>query len=661
MIVKTPEMIARRPYVYRMKSSTASRSSAFDLARTVVFAATTAFRAGISARTVVIRCFPLLLCVLLVMWGGALTAQPVTAVGTHRVQLVVPPDGDAAVVAKAVAATYAGRLEAPVDADNNVAMTLDDSLLELLARDARVRGVAIVGEARAATPQPVSQPVVVPTGATRRLQTDTTATPWTTGTYAYDGAGNITQMGSDQFTYDLYGRVKKGTAAGQSQEYAYDRYGNLESIKSGATTIPVTASTANNRLVSVNGTPVTYDDAGQVKYVGTSPSYTASFTYDGNGMMTSFGSAGVPSTIYLYTPSDERIASVALNGQNEGNSTWTFRDASGKVLRRFDKRYLSNQWTWTWRQDYIYNGSQMLVSENDTSPKTLHYFTDHLGSPRLITDQGGMEMGRAAYLPFGAPALAGIADSKKFTGHERDASGLDYMHARYYNWGWGRFLSVDPVLDLKQAMKNRQGWNRYSYVRNNPLTFTDPTGRQVACANHPQDCKAQELPPPPPPPPADKKGTLSVGVSASGSAVAISGSVNASVSVDRTGEVAGSVTGGAGPTTGGTGASAGATVMVTNATSVTSLSGRGTSGGVSAGAGPGVTVDHVRGPQGNGQYEGVAVTVGPGVKTPEGHYQFTYTWMVTGSQVKQALTDWYARTEQAAQNWVNESLPNLDQ
>jgi hypothetical protein len=124
--------------------------------------------------------------------------------------------------------------------------------------------------------------------------------------------------------------------------------------------------------------------------------------------------------------------------------------------------------------------------------------------------------------------------------------------------------------------------------------------------------------------------------------------------------VAGSVTAGAGPTTAGAGASAGATVMVTNATDVSNLSGRGTAGGASAGAIVSVTVDHVRGPQVNGQYEGVAVTLGPGVKTPEGHYQLTYTWMVTGSQVTQALTNWYARTEQAAQNWVIQSLPNLE-
>lgn len=41
----------------------------------------------------------------------------------------------------------------------------------------------------------------------------------------------------------------------------------------------------------------------------------------------------------------------------------------------------------------------------------------------------------------------------------------------------GRFLSVDPYLDLKRALHKPQGWNRYAYVENNPVSYTDPTGR----------------------------------------------------------------------------------------------------------------------------------------------------------------------------------------
>jgi RHS repeat-associated protein len=75
----------------------------------------------------------------------------------------------------------------------------------------------------------------------------------------------------------------------------------------------------------------------------------------------------------------------------------------------------------------------------------------------------------------------------KFTGHERDfnigtssenSNYLDYMHARYYNANLGRFLSVDPAMDLKKTMRSPQMWNRYAYVVNNPLRYTDPDGRE---------------------------------------------------------------------------------------------------------------------------------------------------------------------------------------
>jgi RHS repeat-associated protein len=73
----------------------------------------------------------------------------------------------------------------------------------------------------------------------------------------------------------------------------------------------------------------------------------------------------------------------------------------------------------------------------------------------------------------------------KFTGHERDFTGgtsaensnyIDYMHARSTVPQWGRFLSVDPTWDSSD-LASPQSWNRYSYVQNRPINFTDPDGR----------------------------------------------------------------------------------------------------------------------------------------------------------------------------------------
>jgi RHS repeat-associated protein len=66
------------------------------------------------------------------------------------------------------------------------------------------------------------------------------------------------------------------------------------------------------------------------------------------------------------------------------------------------------------------------------------------------------------------------ACASRFTGKERDTeSGLDYFGARYYASNMGRFMSPDPT---GGKLDDPQSLNRYVYVRNNPLSYTDPTG-----------------------------------------------------------------------------------------------------------------------------------------------------------------------------------------
>jgi RHS repeat-associated protein len=67
-----------------------------------------------------------------------------------------------------------------------------------------------------------------------------------------------------------------------------------------------------------------------------------------------------------------------------------------------------------------------------------------------------------------------------FTGKERDAeTGLDYFGARYYRADLGRFTTVDPELNIPAALVDPQRWNRYAYVRNNPLRYVDPDGKDI--------------------------------------------------------------------------------------------------------------------------------------------------------------------------------------
>ena len=79
-----------------------------------------------------------------------------------------------------------------------------------------------------------------------------------------------------------------------------------------------------------------------------------------------------------------------------------------------------------------------------------------------------------AYLA-GVPALWQTAlTTRGYTGHEQlDEVGLIHMNGRVYDPQLGRFLSADPFV---QDASNLQALNPYSYVQNNPLSFTDPTG-----------------------------------------------------------------------------------------------------------------------------------------------------------------------------------------
>ena len=54
-----------------------------------------------------------------------------------------------------------------------------------------------------------------------------------------------------------------------------------------------------------------------------------------------------------------------------------------------------------------------------------------------------------------------------------------YFGARYLRADLGRFTTIDPVYTWTENLVDPQRWNRYSYVRNNPLKYTDPDGRCV--------------------------------------------------------------------------------------------------------------------------------------------------------------------------------------
>lgn len=302
-----------------------------------------------------------------------------------------------------------------------------------------------------------------------------------TGTYQYDGAGNIVKMGTDVYTYDGVGRLSTASLANHTQAFEYDSFGNITKITTDgnqATVMVPGVNRATNRASETTGGATnfgTYDAAGNmVTYLG-----AYNYAYDGMGMMTEATGPAGQHDLYIYTADNERIAVVNVGGSAAGAPItgyhWSIRGLDNKVLRAIDESVdgVGNR-SFMWKEDYIYAGSSLLAAENSSPDHTLHFFTDHLGTPRLITGSGGAVIFKHTYYPFGQELTTSTdTEVMKFTGHERDAS-LDYMHARFTNWGMGRFLSVDPA---NAQPDSPQAWNRYSYVRNDPLSRIDSDGR----------------------------------------------------------------------------------------------------------------------------------------------------------------------------------------
>ena len=108
---------------------------------------------------------------------------------------------------------------------------------------------------------------------------------------------------------------------------------------------------------------------------------------------------------------------------------------------------------------------------------TLYYvLKDHLGSASVVTDNSGNVVGDQRYYPFGETRLntGTLYTDKLFTGLREMASlGIYHYGARFYSPKLGRFLSADTIVPNPF---HPQDYNRFAYVRNNPVRYVDPTG-----------------------------------------------------------------------------------------------------------------------------------------------------------------------------------------
>ena len=123
--------------------------------------------------------------------------------------------------------------------------------------------------------------------------------------------------------------------------------------------------------------------------------------------------------------------------------------------------------------------------------KRYYYHSDHLGSAQFVTDWKGRQYEHIEYTPYGELWIEEVAAGLdklpfRFTGKELDEeTGLYYYGARYLDPKYSRWLSGDPALGEYMAgssvgeggIYNTVNFNVYHYGSNNPIKYTDPTGR----------------------------------------------------------------------------------------------------------------------------------------------------------------------------------------
>ncbi|MEW5788554.1 MAG: RHS repeat-associated core domain-containing protein [Pseudomonadota bacterium] len=290
------------------------------------------------------------------------------------------------------------------------------------------------------------------------------------------------------FDYDNVGNLESRSDAVRAitESFGYDNLDRLTSASGGGTNITAQYDPLGN---------LTYrSDVGTYQYAGTRPhavssisgTVNTSFSYDGNGnMLSGRGSTitwfnyNLPATItkagqtnFLYDYDHARAQQTAPDG-----TVTRYVNDLGIHYEKEIKGSLTEY------KHSLMAGGKLIgeyVSRSDGTNSTRYFHTDHLGSIEVVTDEAGAVIARYAFDPWGKRTTVsgdGTLADQGFTGHEMLDNGFIHMGGRIYDPVIGRMLSADPYI---QAPYLGQNLNRYSYVLNNPLRFTDPDGHFFA-------------------------------------------------------------------------------------------------------------------------------------------------------------------------------------
>ena len=287
-------------------------------------------------------------------------------------------------------------------------------------------------------------------------------------TFQFDPIGNLTNRAdavravSQNFQYDTLNRLTQASGDGPTLNLAYDALGNITSKSDAGAYVYGTRPHAVASISGALNTTFTYDANGNL-LSGNGRAVTWS-SYDQPLQITQGGQ----NTSFIHDFDHARVKQTAPDG-----TVTVYVNAFGIHYEKETKAGLTEA------KHTLAAAGQTIgeyVSRSNGTSDTRYFHGDHLGSISVVSNETGLVVARYAFDPWGKRTVVsgdGTVADHGFTGHEMLDNGLVHMNGRVYDPVVGRFLSADPCI---QFPDNPQDFNRYSYVLNNPLSFTDPSG-----------------------------------------------------------------------------------------------------------------------------------------------------------------------------------------
>jgi len=308
------------------------------------------------------------------------------------------------------------------------------------------------------------------------------------------GDGSQQQL---SFEWDAVGNLlrRQERTTGVEETFSYDSVDRLDEVRrDGRLTLDLAYDAVGNLTYKSDVGAYRYDaERGTVVAAGAN-----SYSYDANGAAASasgttimWQSYDLPVRIrhpagnysmFEYGPDRSRARQLALAG---GGITDTLYGPGGLY------EHVTTDGNVTFRNYIVADGRRVAVQTRSAGapPTTVYLLEDQLGSVDGFSSASGELLSRNSYQPFGAhrsgdwqsgsPTPAEWQQIQEttprgYTGQEHlNNLGVIHMNGRIYDPVLGRFLSPDPVV---QSPHDTQGFNRYAYVRNNPLRYVDPSG-----------------------------------------------------------------------------------------------------------------------------------------------------------------------------------------